>query len=131
MGKKSIRAASSRTAATKRKRKSDGSPSLSRRSSADELVPPTRPTDARTPEHHDGSPPHDSENQPPFIVGIGASAGGLSAFEQFFKEVSVDSNLVYVVVPHLHPNHESILPDLLAKYTNMPVVRISDGDKLE
>jgi two-component system CheB/CheR fusion protein len=60
------------------------------------------------------------------IVGIGASAGGLEAFEQFFRKVSVDSGIAYVLVSHLDPDHESMLADILGRVTKMPVIEAQD-----
>lgn len=39
------------------------------------------------------------------IIGMGASAGGLEAFEQFFRHVQTDSGMAFVLVPHLDPSH--------------------------
>ena len=60
------------------------------------------------------------------IVGIGASAGGLKAFEQFFVNLPLDLNAGFVLIPHLDPGHVSMLPDLLRKYTEMEVVQAED-----
>jgi two-component system CheB/CheR fusion protein len=60
------------------------------------------------------------------IIGIGASAGGLEALEQFFSHVSPTSGLAYVVVQHLDPVKESLLPDLLQRYSPVPVVQVRD-----
>jgi two-component system CheB/CheR fusion protein len=57
----------------------------------------------------------------PFVVGIGASAGGLEALEAFFDSMPHDSGMVFIVVTHQHPNHPSLLPDLLARRTQMRV----------
>ncbi|TFG13286.1 MAG: PAS domain S-box protein [Promethearchaeota archaeon] len=65
------------------------------------------------------------------IVGIGASAGGLEAFEQFFSNMPADSGMTFVLVPHLDPTHKSILSDLIMQYTRMLVVQVSDGIKIE
>ena len=66
--------------------------------------------------------------QPGFpIVGIGASAGGLEAFEEFFTQMPSDSGLAFVVVPHQSPSHTSLLPGLLQKCTSMPVLEVTDG----
>jgi two-component system CheB/CheR fusion protein len=65
------------------------------------------------------------------IVGIGASAGGLRAFEQFFAHMPSDGGMSFVLVPHLDPSHASMLPDLLKKYTKMSVVQAEDGMKVE
>src|SRR5262245_30177463 len=61
------------------------------------------------------------------IVGIGASAGGLQAFEKFFSHVSVQSGLAFVVIQHLAARHTSILRDLIARATQMPVLDAQDG----
>ncbi len=61
------------------------------------------------------------------IVGIGASAGGLEAFETFFKAMPADSGVAFVLVAHLDPTHVSILPELLQKRTKMKVCQIRNG----
>ncbi|MDD5250636.1 MAG: chemotaxis protein CheB [Rhodocyclaceae bacterium] len=60
------------------------------------------------------------------VVGIGASAGGLEAFEQFFRHVAPDSGMAFVLVPHLDPGHASILTEILQRTTAMPVVEAQD-----
>ena len=60
------------------------------------------------------------------IVGMGASAGGLEAFEQFFRKIRVDSGMGFVLVQHLDPSHASILTDILQRATTMPVVEAQD-----
>lgn len=68
------------------------------------------------------------KHQPGFpIVGIGASAGGLEAFEEFFTQMPSNSGVAFVVVPHQSPTHTSLLPGLLQKCTAMPVLEVSDG----
>lgn len=54
-----------------------------------------------------------SLNQFP-VVGISASAGGLDAFKKFLKAIPENSGMAFVLVQHLDPNHESLLPKLLA-----------------
>lgn len=63
------------------------------------------------------------------IVGIGASAGGLAAFEAFFANMPADteSGIAFVLVQHLDPGHKSILTDLLQRYTKMQVFEVEDG----
>ena len=63
------------------------------------------------------------------IVGIGASAGGLAAFEAFFSGLPDDSDpgMAFVLVQHLAPDHESILTDLIRRYTRMQVFEVEDG----
>lgn len=55
------------------------------------------------------------------IVGIGASAGGLVAIEQFLMQTPADSGMAYVVVQHLDPTQKALLPELLQRITSMPV----------
>ena len=65
------------------------------------------------------------------VVGIGASAGGLEAFEKFFKAMPDNNGMGFVLVPHLDPTHISILPELLQKYTKMKVYRVEEGMKVQ
>jgi two-component system CheB/CheR fusion protein len=65
------------------------------------------------------------------IVGIGASAGGLEALEQFFGNMPKDSGLAFVVIQHLDPNHAGIMPELLQRITPMKVSQASDGLKVK
>ncbi|MEZ5650883.1 MAG: chemotaxis protein CheB [Burkholderiaceae bacterium] len=65
------------------------------------------------------------------IVGIGASAGGLDAFKQFFAAAPVDSGMAFVLVQHLDPTHDSLMADLLAKCTSMPVRQAEEGARVE
>ncbi|MEI9911519.1 MAG: chemotaxis protein CheB [Bacteroidota bacterium] len=64
-------------------------------------------------------------------MGIGASAGGLDAFKKLLKAIPEDSGMAYVLVQHLDPKHESLLPELLQKVTNIPVMEISDDLRVE
>lgn len=59
------------------------------------------------------------------IVGIGASAGGLSALRQLFSRMPEDAGIAYVIVAHLSPEHPSHLPELLQAVTGMPVRAVS------
>jgi two-component system, chemotaxis family, CheB/CheR fusion protein len=65
------------------------------------------------------------------VVGIGASAGGLSALRALFAGVPEDSGLAYVVVVHLSPEHESHLAELLQQYVRMPVQQVQQTVPLE
>lgn len=63
------------------------------------------------------------------IVGIGASAGGLAAFEAFFSGMPADTDpgMAFVLVQHLAPDHKSILTELIRRYTRMQVYEVEDG----
>ncbi len=63
------------------------------------------------------------------IVGIGASAGGLAAFEAFFSGMppNVDPGMAFVLVQHLAPDHKSILVELVRRFTRMQVFEVEDG----
>ena len=67
------------------------------------------------------------ENFP--IVGIGASAGGLAAFDNFFSAMTdrIGPGMAFVLVQHLDPNYKSMLTDLIGRYTHMPVYEVTDG----
>jgi two-component system CheB/CheR fusion protein len=60
-------------------------------------------------------------------VGLGASAGGLAALEEFFGSVPPGLGPAYVVVQHLDPEHASVLCELLQRVTQLPVVEVTDG----
>jgi len=60
------------------------------------------------------------------IVGIGASAGGLEALEQFFRHTPPNTGLAFVLVQHLDPGHASMLSEILQRSTKMPVVEAID-----
>src|SRR6266542_6559457 len=69
----------------------------------------------------------ESAMQPPaFIVGIGASAGGLEAFTVFFTAMPPDSGMAFVLVQHLDPQQPSLLPELLAPHTAMAMHPVVD-----
>lgn len=59
------------------------------------------------------------------IVGIGASAGGLEAFTELLKHLPLDSGMAFVLVQHLDPQHESVLVQLLARTTRLPVQNVT------
>ena len=65
------------------------------------------------------------------IVGIGASAGGLDAFEKFFTNMPPDTGMAFVLVQHLDPTHKSILSQLIKRYTSMNVLEVADGMLVE
>ncbi|ACM22127.1 protein glutamate methylesterase CheB and methyltransferase CheR [Geotalea daltonii FRC-32] len=60
------------------------------------------------------------------IVGIGASAGGLEALEQFLGHVPENSDMAFVIVQHLDPTHKGVLPELLQHTTGMEVFQVVD-----
>ncbi|MHC1765706.1 MAG: chemotaxis protein CheB [Verrucomicrobiia bacterium] len=60
------------------------------------------------------------------IVGVGASAGGLEALEQFLARVPAGSGLAFVVIQHLDPTHKGMMPELLQRRTTMKVIQVKD-----
>jgi chemotaxis methyl-accepting protein methylase len=64
------------------------------------------------------------------IVGIGASAGGLEALEQFLGRVPAGSGLAFVIVQHLDPTHKGIMPELLQRATGMKVLQVKDRTRV-
>lgn len=65
------------------------------------------------------------------LVGIGASAGGLKALQRFFETLPADSGMAFVVITHLAPDQESLLPELLQRYTDMPVSQVQSYRAVE
>jgi len=70
--------------------------------------------------------PSRQEGLPFPIVGIGASAGGLEALEQFLRQVPQWSGMAFVIVQHLDPTHKGIMPELLQRTTEMEVFQVKD-----
>lgn len=83
------------------------------------------------PVSNDISPPEPASFPQPsdnsfHIIGIGASAGGLEALEQFLKPVPKNSGMAFVIVQHLDPTHKGVMPELLQRSAKMPVQQVSD-----
>ena len=68
---------------------------------------------------------------PPYVVGIGASAGGIEALQEFFREVPADSGSAYVVILHLSPDHDSQLAQVLQHTALMPVTQVTEQVTIE
>ncbi|HSL58489.1 MAG TPA: chemotaxis protein CheB [Acidimicrobiales bacterium] len=64
---------------------------------------------------------------PSHVVGVGASAGGLEALERFVAALPLSSGVAYVIVQHLSPDHKSLMVELLARHTTLPIERAEDG----
>ncbi|MBD9362369.1 chemotaxis protein CheB [Methylomonas fluvii] len=71
----------------------------------------------------------DSDSTPP-IIAIGTSAGGLEALEQFFTHVPPDCGVAFVVIQHLDPNHQGMLPELLQRVTPLNVTQAGERMKI-
>ncbi|MEH2142658.1 chemotaxis protein CheB [Nostoc sp.] len=65
------------------------------------------------------------------IVGIAASAGGLEAFTQLLKHLLADTGMAFVLIQHLDPNHKSLLSEILARATVIPVREVENGTTVE
>ncbi|MEG4941158.1 chemotaxis protein CheB [Microcoleus sp. F4-D5] len=73
-----------------------------------------------------------AEIEAPFpIVGIAASAGGLAAFTGLLSHLPIDTGMAFVLIQHLDPNHKSLLTEILARTTQMPVNQVEDGVAVE
>ncbi|MEM9588012.1 MAG: chemotaxis protein CheB [Planctomycetota bacterium] len=74
----------------------------------------------------------ESDVHPPrYIVGIGASAGGLESLEQLFRYMPTSSGMAFVVIQHLSPDFKSMMNELLARDTTMRIVVVEDGVRVE
>src|SRR5215475_6024427 len=65
------------------------------------------------------------------IAGLGASAGGITAFKDFFQQVPPNSGIAYVAILHLSPDHDSKLAEVLQNSTKMPVTQVNEKTKVE
>lgn len=65
------------------------------------------------------------------IVGIGASAGGIQALQEFFNAVSIESGIAYVVILHLSPDHDSQLAAVLQRETSLPVAQVTKKTQIK
>ena len=72
-----------------------------------------------------------SSASPRYVVGIGASAGGLEALERFFDNLPTNSGMAFVVVQHLSPDFKSLMDELLARHTDLPIRLVEDGMAIE
>lgn len=67
----------------------------------------------------------------PIIVALGASAGGLEAFEQFFTHVPAHCGVAFIVIQHMDPTQPALLGDILQSKTSMTVVEASENTKVK
>ena len=65
------------------------------------------------------------------IVGIGASAGGLDALTKLISALPANGGMAYIIVQHLDPTHKSLMAELLAKHTSMPVAQATNNAIVE
>lgn len=68
---------------------------------------------------------------PFYVVGLGASAGGLEALERVFDHLPSNTGCAFVVIQHLSADHKSLMAELLSRHTSMPVYRAEDGMRVE
>lgn len=74
---------------------------------------------------------NESEPDGFLIVGIGASAGGINALKVFFENVPADSDIAYVVILHLSPDHDSKLAEVLQTAAKIPVTQVTEKVRVE
>lgn len=65
------------------------------------------------------------------VVGVGASAGGLETLTQMLQALPADTGIAFVFVQHLHPEHESMMAELLSRHTQMPVIEVEDALRIQ
>lgn len=76
-------------------------------------------------------PISDSQAAASFVVGIGASAGGLESLEKLFQNLPADTGMAFVIIQHLSPDFKSMMYELLARDTKMEIHRVEDGMSIE
>lgn len=77
------------------------------------------------------APGYTPSKLPFFVVGIGASAGGLVAISRFIEAMPADNGMAFVIVVHLSPEHESQLAGILQRKTRMPVLQVTETVPIE
>ena len=75
--------------------------------------------------------PAAGSTSPSYVVGVGASAGGLDALERLFDAMLTESGMAFVVVQHLSPDFKSLMNELLARHTRMAIQVVTDGVELQ
>ncbi len=78
-------------------------------------------THEKTPKEADKQSQDESEAQPLYYVGIGASAGGLEALRPFVANLPESANMTYIVAQHMSPDHRSLMVELLGRETKLKV----------
>jgi two-component system CheB/CheR fusion protein len=86
---------------------------------------------ASPPPIHHATEPEDGSVAPRFVVGIGASAGGLESLESLFRHMPTRTGMAFVVIQHLSPDFKSMMGELLARDTSMRIVVVEDGCRVE
>ena len=90
-----------------------------------------KPNPSKRTTHSDGHARSSGTTNGFVIVAVGASAGGLEAFTDLVHALPADTGMAFVLVQHLDPTHHSMLTELLAKTTSMPVTEVKNGMKVE
>lgn len=65
------------------------------------------------------------------VVGIGASAGGLEALQDFFQKMPLNPGAAFIIIQHLSPDYKSLMDELLARYTKLKIKKVEDGMPVE
>jgi two-component system CheB/CheR fusion protein len=73
----------------------------------------------------------ETESRPLYVVGVGASAGGLEALQRLFERIPVTGEMAFVVVQHLSPDFKSVMDELLTPHTQLHIHRAEDGMLVE
>ena len=71
------------------------------------------------------------DNHKFFVVGVGASAGGLRALEEFFENMPIDSGAAFITIQHLSPDFKSLMKELLGRCTQISIHKVLDGMELQ
>ena len=105
-------------------------PGVRKRRSAEPLAPSQEPAPQPGADQHGEAQARPSQNAVP-IVGVGASAGGLDAFRRLLGALPTNTGMAYVLVQHLDARHESILAELLARGSRIPVSEVRENTTVE
>jgi len=85
----------------------------------------------QSPKKSPSKPELSNEQESLYVVGIGASAGGLDACRKLLAAMPSDTGMAFILIQHLDPSHESMMVDLLAGSTSMAVKQATHGENIE
>lgn len=62
---------------------------------------------------------------------MGASAGGLAAYNQLLAGLPRSFNAAVLIVQHLAPKHKSMMAEILSRISALPVKQAEEGESVE
>lgn len=73
----------------------------------------------------------DIGDKPPFVVALGASAGGLNPLQSIVRSLDPKLDAAFVIVQHFSPDTETVMDMILQRDTTMTVCSAEENMKIE